>query len=119
MSKSASSASASAASAASAASRSMSTASAKASAAATDALHYANQRSTGMTLLMASAIVITVMAMLIGGLYFSGYADDLIMYYAKKFYEAKAKTEAKAMENMGEGKAKDFVKGMSSFFRST
>lgn len=64
-----------------------------------------------MTLLTAIAIVMTVFAIAVGGLYFSGYADDLLMHYAKKFYEAKAKTEVKAMENLGEGKAKDFVKG--------
>ena len=112
MSKSASSASASAASAASAASKSMSTASAKASAAAADALHYNDGRSTGLTLLMACAIVITVSAVVLGGIYFSGYADDLMVYYAKKFYEAKAKTEMAAMEKLGEGKAQDFLKGM-------
>ena len=67
-----------------------------------------------MTLVTAVAIVITVLAVALGGLYMSGYADDIMMYYAKRFYKAKAQAELSIMENVGEGKAKDFVKGMSN-----
>ena len=104
------SASVSAASAASVASKSLASASAKASAAAADAIGQGG-RSTTLTLITAIAIVVTVLAVAIGGLYFSGYADDIMVYYAKKFYEGKAKAEMLAMQNLGEGKAKDLIKG--------
>ena len=53
-----------------------------------------------------------MLALAVAGLYFSGYADDLFVYYAKKFYKAKAKAEATALEQVGEGKAEGFLKGM-------
>ncbi len=59
------------------------------------------------------AIVITALAVGIAGLYFSGQADDLFVYFAKKYYKAEAKAEATALEQVGEGKAEGFLKGMS------
>ena len=90
-----------------------SSASAKASAAARDASGYgaasSNKLYTGLTV---TAIIVTVLALAVAGVYFSGYADDFFVYYMKKFYKAKAKAEMTALENVGEGKAEGFLKGM-------
>jgi len=93
------------------ASSAASSASAKASAAARDAAGYPPSTSdklyTGLTI---TGVIITVLALAVAGLYFSGYADDLFVYYAKKFYKAKAKAEVTALEHVGEGKAEGFLK---------
>jgi hypothetical protein len=49
------------------------------------------------------------------GLYFSGQADDLFVYLAKKYYKAEAKAEEKALEKAGTEKAETFLKGRSTF----
>ena len=64
------------------------------------------------------AIVITALAVGIAGLYFSGQADDLFVYLAKKYYKAEAKAEASALEQVGEGQAEGFLKGMSTLRRN-
>jgi hypothetical protein len=50
--------------------------------------------------------------MAVAGLYFSGQADDLFAYFAKKYYKAEAKAEEKALEKAGTDKAEGFLKGM-------
>jgi len=67
-----------------------------------------------MTAVTVITIVITVIAVALTALYFSGYADDLFKYYAKKFYKAEAKAEMTALEKVGEGKAEGFLKGTFS-----
>jgi hypothetical protein len=53
--------------------------------------------------------------MVIAGLYFSGQADDLFVYLAKKYYKAEAKAEEKVLEKAGTEKAEAFLKGKSTF----
>jgi hypothetical protein len=92
---------------------SLSSASAKASAVAADGLNSASEAAkTRLGALTLVAIVITVLAMAVAGLYFSGQADDLFVYFAKKYYKAEAKTEEKALEKAGTDKAEGFLKGI-------
>jgi len=48
--------------------------------------------------------------MAVAGLYFSGQADDLFVFLAKKYYKAEAKTEEKALEKAGTEQAEGFLK---------
>lgn len=93
------------------ASSALSSGSAKASAAAADAMNKAPESSKIYTGLTVVAIILTVLAVAVGGLYFSGYADDFFVYFVERFYKAKAKAEEKALEQAGEGQAQDFLKG--------
>ena len=43
--------------------------------------------------------------------YYSGYADDILEAMAKKYYSAKAQTEAAALGKIGNEKAQGFLKG--------
>lgn len=89
-----------------------SSASAKASAAARDATGYEPSTSSKLyTGLTVTGIVLTVLALAVAGVYFSGYADDFFIYWAKKFYKGKAKAEMAALEKVGEGQAEGFLKG--------
>jgi hypothetical protein len=93
---------------------SLSSASAKASAAAADGLNSASETANRhWGALTVVAIVVTVLAMAVAGLYFSGQADDLFAYFAKKYYKAEAKAEEKALEKVGVDKAEGLLKGMS------
>src|SRR3954451_8967980 len=66
----------------------LSSASAKASAAAADGLNDANEVvRTHWSALTALALIVTVLAMALAGLYFSGQADDLFVYLTKKYYK--------------------------------
>ena len=49
----------------------------------------------------------------------SGYADDILESLAKKYYAAKAKTQAVALETIGNEKAQGFLKGMPTRFLPT
>jgi nucleoid-associated protein YgaU len=86
-------------------------ASAKASTAAANAANQAGDIAkshyTGLTIV---AIVITVLAVAVAALYFSGQADDLFVTLAKKYYKAEAKAEAKAFEKAEGDQAKSFFK---------
>jgi hypothetical protein len=94
------------------ASSAASSASAKASAAAADAAGYPpSSYSKIYTGLTVTSIIITVLALVVAGVYFSGYADDFFVYYMEKYYKGKAKAEAAALEKVGEGKAEGFLKG--------
>ena len=89
-----------------------SSASAKASAAAADGLNSAGEvAKSHWSALTVAAITITLLAMAVAGLYFSGQADDLFVYLAKKYYKAEAKAEEKALEKAGTDKAESFLKG--------
>jgi hypothetical protein len=92
---------------------SLSSASAKASAAAADGLNSANETAKShWGALTVVATIVTVLAIAVAGLYFSGQADDLFVYFAKKFYKAEAKAEEKALEKEGTDKAEGFLKGV-------
>lgn len=100
--------------ASSSASSALSSASAKASAAAADGLNSAGEAAKShWSALTIIAVIITVLAMAVAGLYFSGQADDLLVYLAKKYYKAEAKAEEKALEKAGTEKAESFLKGMT------
>ncbi len=61
------------------------------------------------------AVIVTLLAVVAAGIYFSGYADDIARWGAKKYYVGKAKTEAEAMGKLGSEKAENFLKGKSDF----
>jgi hypothetical protein len=58
------------------------------------------------------ALIVTILALAVAGLYFSGQADDLFTYFAKKYYKAEAKAEGKALEKAGTDKVEGFLKGI-------
>jgi len=60
--------------------------------------------------LTVAAIVITVLAIAVAGLYFSGQADELFVYLAKTYFKAEAKAEEKALEKAETEKAESFLK---------
>ena len=62
-----------------------------------------------------ATVLVTILAGLAAAIYFSGYADDIFTYVAKKYYMGKAKAQVTAMGNMGSDKAESFMKGGSSF----
>ena len=93
---------------------SLSSASVKASATAADGLNSAGEAAKHhLGALTIAAIVITVLAIAVAGLYVSGQADDLFVYFAKKYYKAEAKAEEKVLEKAGMDKAEGLLKGMS------
>lgn len=97
----------------SSASSALSSANAKASAAAADGFNSASEAvKTHWSALTIVAVIITVLAIAVAGLYFSGQADDLFVYLAKKYYKTEAKAEEKALEKAGTEKAEAFLKGM-------
>jgi len=57
-----------------------------------------------------SPLFLTILAVAVAGVYFSGYADDLFVDLAKKYYKAEAKAEAKAFEKAEGDQAKSFFK---------
>lgn len=67
------------------------------------------------------AVIVTLLAVVAAGIYFSGYADDAGRWGAKKYYVGKAKAETEAMGKVGSEKAEDFLKGKSNsvFARSS
>jgi len=60
------------------------------------------------------AIIVTVLALIAATVYFAGYADDAVEWWAKRYYKAKAAAEVKVLENVGgekvEGALKDSLK---------
>ncbi|KAJ9654291.1 hypothetical protein H2198_006641 [Neophaeococcomyces mojaviensis] len=45
--------------------------------------------------------IITALAIIAAGVYFSGYSDDVASWWAKRYYKAKAVAEVKVLENTG------------------
>jgi hypothetical protein len=91
-------------------SKMVSSASAKASA---DGLNSASETAKShWGALTIVAIIVTILATAVAGLYFSGQADDLFVYFAKKYYKEEAKAEEKVLEKVGTDKAEGFLKGM-------
>jgi hypothetical protein len=60
---------------------------------------------------------VTVLAIVVAGIYFAGYADDIGRWGAKKYYAGKARAEITAMGNVGGEKVEGFLKGESPRFR--
>jgi len=56
------------------------------------------------------AALVTLLAIVAATIYFAGYADDVAEWWAKRFYEAKAKAEVKVMENAGSDKLQSAMK---------
>lgn len=59
------------------------------------------------------AVIVTLLAVAAAGIYFSGYADDIGRWGAKKYYAGQAKAEAEALGKVGSEKAEAFLKGES------
>jgi len=68
-------------------------------------------RSTVGILFTAVATIITLLALVVATVYFTGYADDVAEWWTRRYYKAKAIVEVKVMENAGseklEGMGKD------------
>ncbi|KIW61638.1 hypothetical protein PV05_01737 [Exophiala xenobiotica] len=73
----------------------------------------AGMSTTGIIFTSLAAIV-TLLALVAGTIYFTGYADDVAEWWAKRYYKAKAIAEVKVLENVGsekvEGALKDSLK---------
>ena len=80
-----------------------------ASAKATDTYQ---QMSTTSIVLLTMTITTTLIAGILAAIYYSGYADDILEDMAKKYYSAKAQTEAAALGKVGNEKAQGFLKGI-------
>lgn len=63
--------------------------------------------------LIALIVITTTLAVAAAAIYFGGYADDILEWYAEKYYKAKAKAEFVALQNTGSEKAQDFLKSKS------
>jgi hypothetical protein len=67
--------------------------------------------SYGTIFLIALTGIITTLAIVAASVYFSGYADDVAEWWAKRYYKAKAIAEVKVLENVGSEKVQGAVKG--------
>ena len=54
-------------------------------------------------------VVITAVAAAAGGIYLSGYGEDISKYIMENVFKYKAKAEEKALEHVGEEKAQAFL----------
>jgi Na+/alanine symporter len=80
-----------------------------ATAAALDATQ--SQTSTQTVIFTTIIITATTMLLILAGIYYSGYADDVLEAAAKKYYSAKAQAEATALANTGSEKVQGVLKG--------
>jgi len=67
--------------------------------------------STTTAVLSITAIIVTILAVAAAAVYFLGYADNVLEWWAEKYYKAKAKEEGKVLENTESEKAEGFLKG--------
>ena len=86
-----------------------SSASAMASAKAADG--YKEGMGTFSIVFLTITITTTIIAGVLAAIYYGGYADDILEAMAKKYYAAKAQTEAAALGKIGNEKAQSFLKG--------
>ncbi|KPI45464.1 putative oxido DltE [Cyphellophora attinorum] len=74
-----------------------------------------SQTSTQTIIFTTIAITTTTILLVLAGIYYSGYADDILEAAAKKYYSAKAQAEATALAHTGsekvQGVLKDSLKG--------
>ena len=68
-----------------------------------------NSSSSGMSGALIALIIFTTLTMIAGGIYMSGYADDVRNFLMEKFFKAEAKAEEKALEKAGATKAEGFL----------
>lgn len=59
------------------------------------------------------SILVAVLAIALGGAYFSGALDPLIQQLGVLFFKAKAEAEVKKLQAQGLQEGEDFVKGIS------
>lgn len=64
---------------------------------------------TDMSPYIIVLIVITAVAAAAGGIYLSGYGEDMAKYMMESMFKYKAKAEEKALEHVGEEKAQAFL----------
>ena len=71
----------------------------------------ANDSSTAsdMTPYIIVIVVITAIAAAAGGIYLSGYGEDVGKYIMERLFKAKAKAEEKALEHVGQEKAQSYL----------
>jgi hypothetical protein len=78
-----------------------------------------NNPNTGMSttgiIFTSLTVIITLLALVAGTIYFTGYADDVAEWWAKRYYKAKAIAEVKVLENVGSEKVEGMMKGMLLF----
>jgi hypothetical protein len=67
--------------------------------------------STTTIIITTILITTTTIAAVLAGIYYSGYADDILEAMAKKYYSAKAQAEAVALANTGSEKVQGVLKG--------
>ena len=66
-----------------------------------------NSSSSGMSSAMTALILFTALVAIAGGIYMSGYADDVRNFLMEKFFKAEAKAEEKALEKAGATKEEE------------
>jgi predicted methyltransferase len=108
-----SSASSKASSVASSVSSSLSKAIPSATAAAYETASGKSETSTQTIIFTTIAITTTTILLILAGIYYSGYADDILEAAAKKYYSAKAQAEATALAHTGSEKVQGVLKGKS------
>jgi hypothetical protein len=57
------------------------------------------------------AVLVTVLAAVAAGVYFSGYADDVASWGARKYYAGKARAEITALGKVGGERLEGFSQG--------
>jgi hypothetical protein len=67
--------------------------------------------SYGTVAVIATTGIVTTLAIIAASIYFSGYADDVAEWWAKRYYKAKAIAEVKVLENAGMDSVQGAVKG--------
>jgi len=58
---------------------------------------------------LIGVIIFTTLVSIGAGIFFSGAGDDMGQWMFEKFFKAKAKAEEKALEHVGEEKARGFL----------
>lgn len=70
-----------------------------------------SQTSTQTLVITTIAITTTTLLAILAGIYYGGYADDILEGMAKKYYAAKAQAEATALAHTGSEKVQGVLKG--------
>ncbi|KAK4936534.1 hypothetical protein LTR10_022583 [Elasticomyces elasticus] len=58
----------------------------------------------------SAAVIVTLLALVLATIYFTGYADDVAEWWAKRYYKAKAIAEVKVLENAESDKLQGVLK---------
>lgn len=69
------------------------------------------QASTQTIVITTIAITTTTLLAVLAGIYYSGYADDILKAMAKQYYSAKAQAEATALAHTSSEKVQGVLKG--------